>query len=93
MLSERQNRERDENRNYWPAVSINPCNPIPSVLLNETEDNLGTKIESSTTAIFLDSGFSSGNFQAVGKKSKMEEIGISVQSQVSLVFSPFWFDM
>lgn len=28
-----------------------------------------------------------------GKKSKMEEIGISVQSQVSLVFSPFCFDM
>ena len=27
------------------------------------------------------------------KKSKMEEIGISVQSQVRLVFSPFWFDM
>lgn len=81
------------------AYRINPCNPIypqgfvDRTFLNETEDNLGTKIESSTTAIFLDSGFSSGNFQAVGKKSKMEEIGISVQSQVSLVFSPFCFDM
>lgn len=92
MVSERQNRERDKNIIGLP-YRINPRNPIPRVLLNETGDNLGTKIESSTTAIFLDSGFSSGNYQAVGKKSKMEEIGISVQSQVSLVFSPFWFDM
>lgn len=92
MVSERQNRERDKNIIALP-YRINPRNPIPRVLLNETGDNLGTKIESSTTAIFLDSGFSSGNFQPVGKKSKMEEIGISVQSQVSLVFSPFWFDM